>query len=409
MAEKSIKIHLVTAANLAAIRAVNSELASMAMQVGRKNDTMRQATMLAAREYYNLGDAADKAASRAVLSAKQIEEAWRKAMAKPTEDAAQGFDRLTMVAKGAARGIGGAFGSVFEMFMQGGIWSAAAQAVTKAISWAWGKIRENAEREAKRTERAWKDGLASIRDGAAAIAESYAKATASIDKSISRFDAMTASVKELTKAEIELAKQQAIANGMDPASANAAAADLSAQVDDEAEERRLRNLIEMERKYVDAAKDAEAKTVEQKLEATKKKEAAEEEYRRKRDEYVDKNAKTTRLAIGGAGGGFAVVSLSDSEIAENRARAAEDFEETDEAAAQREKIRNASDQVKSITTDEKALADADAAQAKIEQAERALDMFYSTQVYQQLTNPKSGLQLMSDQYILEDLINELRK
>ncbi len=42
-------------------------------------------------------------------------------------------------------------------------------------------------------------------------------------------------------------------------------------------------------------------------------------------------------------------------------------------------------------------------------AERALDLFYSTEVYQQLTNPRSGLQLMSDQYILEDLINELRQ
>ena len=42
-------------------------------------------------------------------------------------------------------------------------------------------------------------------------------------------------------------------------------------------------------------------------------------------------------------------------------------------------------------------------------AEHALDLFYSTNVYKQLTNPKSGLQLMSDQYILEDLINELRK
>lgn len=42
-------------------------------------------------------------------------------------------------------------------------------------------------------------------------------------------------------------------------------------------------------------------------------------------------------------------------------------------------------------------------------AERALDLFYSTEVYQQLTNSKSGLQLMSDLYILEDLINELRK
>ncbi len=42
-------------------------------------------------------------------------------------------------------------------------------------------------------------------------------------------------------------------------------------------------------------------------------------------------------------------------------------------------------------------------------AERALDLFYSTRVYQQLTNPKTGLHLMSDQYIMEDLINELRK
>ena len=42
-------------------------------------------------------------------------------------------------------------------------------------------------------------------------------------------------------------------------------------------------------------------------------------------------------------------------------------------------------------------------------AERALDLFYSTEVYQLLINPKSGLQLMSDQYILEDLINELRE
>ncbi len=41
-------------------------------------------------------------------------------------------------------------------------------------------------------------------------------------------------------------------------------------------------------------------------------------------------------------------------------------------------------------------------------AERALDLFYSTNVYQLLSDPKSGLRLMSDQYILEDLINELR-
>lgn len=41
-------------------------------------------------------------------------------------------------------------------------------------------------------------------------------------------------------------------------------------------------------------------------------------------------------------------------------------------------------------------------------AERALDLFYTTKVYQQLSDPKYGLQLMSDGYILEEIINELR-
>ena len=42
-------------------------------------------------------------------------------------------------------------------------------------------------------------------------------------------------------------------------------------------------------------------------------------------------------------------------------------------------------------------------------AERALDLFYSTKVYLQLSDPKYGLQLMSDDYILEELIEELRE
>ena len=41
-------------------------------------------------------------------------------------------------------------------------------------------------------------------------------------------------------------------------------------------------------------------------------------------------------------------------------------------------------------------------------AERALNLVYSTKGYQQLSNPKSGLQLMSDGYIQEELIEELR-
>lgn len=42
------------------------------------------------------------------------------------------------------------------------------------------------------------------------------------------------------------------------------------------------------------------------------------------------------------------------------------------------------------------------------QPERAMDLFYSTKVYLQLSDPKYGLHLMSDDYIIEDLINELR-
>lgn len=42
-------------------------------------------------------------------------------------------------------------------------------------------------------------------------------------------------------------------------------------------------------------------------------------------------------------------------------------------------------------------------------AERALNLFYTTKVYQHLSDPKYGLQLMSDDYILENLIEELRE
>ena len=41
-------------------------------------------------------------------------------------------------------------------------------------------------------------------------------------------------------------------------------------------------------------------------------------------------------------------------------------------------------------------------------AERAMDLFYSTKAYHQLTDPSSGLQLMSDQYILENVLDELK-
>lgn len=40
--------------------------------------------------------------------------------------------------------------------------------------------------------------------------------------------------------------------------------------------------------------------------------------------------------------------------------------------------------------------------------EQALDLFYATETYRQLTDPSFGLHLMSDEYILEDLRNNLR-
>ena len=40
-------------------------------------------------------------------------------------------------------------------------------------------------------------------------------------------------------------------------------------------------------------------------------------------------------------------------------------------------------------------------------AERALDLLYSTKTYSQLSDPQSGMQLMSDQYIVENILEEV--
>ena len=374
MANREIKIHIAANANLAAIRQVNTELAKMAMDVGSKNGDLRQATMLAAREYYNLGDASEKAATRAVLSAKQIEEAWRQAMTKPTDEASKGFGRLTEAARGAMKGIGGTFGQLGEMFLQGGIWGAMAAAATKAFTLIWDHFAKESERSAKRAERAFNESISSIKDGAAEIDKAFDSAMSGIDKAISRFDAMSNSVRELTKAEIELAKQHAIANGMDAASANAAAADLSAQVDFEAEKRRLQNLIAMEQKRVDAAKDAEAKTAEEVKKATEQKAAAEAEYQKKREEYIKKNARESITTGTTVYGSVQTVNLSEQEKEAERRKAALDFDESGEAAKLREKVRKAKDALDGIKTDEKALAAAEEARAKIEQAQTSLDV-----------------------------------
>ena len=40
--------------------------------------------------------------------------------------------------------------------------------------------------------------------------------------------------------------------------------------------------------------------------------------------------------------------------------------------------------------------------------EKALDIFYSTETYRQLSDAKYALQLMSDGYVLENVLRELR-
>lgn len=40
--------------------------------------------------------------------------------------------------------------------------------------------------------------------------------------------------------------------------------------------------------------------------------------------------------------------------------------------------------------------------------EQALDVFYKSETYKLLTNSAAGLYLMSDDYILEDLLHELK-
>ena len=42
-------------------------------------------------------------------------------------------------------------------------------------------------------------------------------------------------------------------------------------------------------------------------------------------------------------------------------------------------------------------------------AERALDLYYSTRTAEMLADARYGLQLMSDKYILEDILSEIRR
>ena len=49
----------------------------------------------------------------------------------------------------------------------------------------------------------------------------------------------------------------------------------------------------------------------------------------------------------------------------------------------------------------------DAGQGEDISPEQALDLYYSSRTAQLLADPNTGLQLMSDKYVLEDLLAEL--
>ncbi len=320
----------------------------------------------------DLARAADKGVvAKHALSAKEIEKAWRDAWNKQVKHAENGANRLKSIADGIVNGIGGRFKQLATEFVRGGIWGGAANLVVKAFSWAWDKIQEGAELAAKRAERAFKDSITSIKDAAAGIDKEFNSATAAIDKTISRFDAMIDSVKDLTKAEIELAKQRAIAEGADSDVAKAAAADLEAEIDYNVEEEKIKHLIAEEQKRIDTAKKAEQASAEEVKKATDKKIQAEKDLEKKREEYIKKHAikEGDNVVVGDIGAVYA--TAENARI--SREEKAREFDESDEAEKLREAVKTADEAIKGIDTGEKAKATIADATAKIQDAQTRLD------------------------------------
>ena len=314
--------------------------------------------------------AADKGVAHTLLSAKEIEAAWARAMGKIPTEATKGFGKLGSIAKGALSGVGGYFKSLGAEFMRGGIWGLAANVAVKAFMWGWGKIKEGAEEAAKKAKQAFEDSLSSVKSNVSSAAESFAAMSSSIDTAISKFDTMTNKVRELTKAEIELAKQQAIANGMDASAANAAAADLAAQVDTEAEEARLNNEIKLNQKRVDEAKKTEQEITAQIEAANKTRAEAEAKYQAEREKYIKANSKTSTFQ-GTQYGGVWIESYDNS--AERREKEGKAFDESEEGRKAREDVTKADENIKNAEKErEKIQAAADKASAAIENANTAI-------------------------------------
>ena len=267
-------------------------------------DLSRRIHNVAALMANDLGAAADKEiVTKHALSAKEIEAAWRKAyhgvsqasktaangMAKLPGEAAKAGGKLDAVFSGVVNGIGGKFKSLATMLMQGGIWGAMGALATKAISGIWNYFEERAKQAAEYAQYRFDKSLESFGRMGKAVGDALSESISTIDKAKSRIDSMTESFKKATKAQVELAKQMAIANGVDPKTANALATDLSTRADFNAEGKRLRDTISLELKGVAAAEEAEKKAARIRKRAEANAESASRKYINLRKKYVDEH------------------------------------------------------------------------------------------------------------------------
>lgn len=368
---KEIKISIKSGFDPSGVADASRSIARLRQNLLTSNAELSQAIHNRAAEVaVDYSVAADKGVAHTLLSAKEIEAAWARAMGKVPTEAAKGFGKLGSIAKGALSGISGSIKALGAEFMRGGIWGLAANVAVRAFAWGWEKIQEGAEKAAKRAKQAFEDSLSSVKGNVASAAESFAAMSSSIDTAISKFDTMTNKVRELTKAEIELAKQQAIANGMDASAANAAAADLAAQVDTEAEEARLNNEIKLNQKRVDEAKKSEQEIVAQIETANKTKADAEAKYQAEREKYIKANSKTSTFQ-GTQYGGVWIESYDNS--AERREKEGKAFDESEEGRKAREDVTKADENIKNAEKErEKIQAAADKASTAIENANTAI-------------------------------------
>lgn len=292
MGSNSIKIHIASGFDPSGVRDASESIEKLRLELLKSNREISQAIHNRAAEVaVDYAAVADKGVAHSVLSAKEIEAAWAKAMGKVPVEAGKGFGALTNIAKGAAKGLGGVFSGVAEKLFNGGMWEAGAMLVAKGIQGIVSAVTENAKKAWEKVRRISEDSAKRIADDIKSVNDSMREQLATIDRIVSRRKDELAAVRELTKAEIELAKQHAIANGMDPIAANAAAADLSAIVDEEAEEQRLNDLIDERKKKIEAAGKAEKDAQKAVADATAAKAKAEAEYQKKRDEYIKANSK----------------------------------------------------------------------------------------------------------------------